>query len=112
MDENAESWPHLKELVQSISAPYVHVENKYGHFQSTGPMAADAEVFEEPEKEMEPPGTQSFPVVSIPVRLHESNSDEYQYPADSTTCSLGQMQAKSVGAFFTGASKTMTPRRW
>ncbi|EPS68174.1 hypothetical protein M569_06596, partial [Genlisea aurea] len=53
LDETLEQWPHLSELVQSYGAEWVKDENKYGHYESIGPVAFHNQIFEGPDTDIE-----------------------------------------------------------
>lgn len=53
VDENLEQWPHLNELVQCYRTDWVKDENKYGHYESTGPVQFQSQIFEGPDTDIE-----------------------------------------------------------
>lgn len=48
-----EQWPHLKELVQCYTADLVKDENKYGHYESVGPVSFQNQIYEGPDTDIE-----------------------------------------------------------
>ncbi|GMN53748.1 hypothetical protein TIFTF001_022879 [Ficus carica] len=52
-EENLEQWPHLKELVQCYTADLVKDENKYGHYESVGPVSFQNQIYEGPDTDIE-----------------------------------------------------------
>ncbi|XP_057477966.1 guanine nucleotide exchange factor SPIKE 1 [Actinidia eriantha] len=52
-DENLEQWPHLNELVQCYRTDWVKDENKYGHYDSIGPISFQNQIFEGPDTDIE-----------------------------------------------------------
>ncbi|CAM8926387.1 unnamed protein product [Rhodiola kirilowii] len=53
VDENLEHWPHLSELVQCYKTEWVKDENKYGRYESTGPVSFENQIFEGPDTDIE-----------------------------------------------------------
>lgn len=53
LDENLEQWPHLNELVQCYRSDWVKDESKYGHYESTGPVSFQNQIFEGPDTDIE-----------------------------------------------------------
>ncbi|XP_059634647.1 guanine nucleotide exchange factor SPIKE 1 isoform X2 [Cornus florida] len=53
LDENLEQWPHLNELVQCYRTDWVKDENKYGHYDSIGPVSYQNQIFEGPDTDIE-----------------------------------------------------------
>lgn len=53
LDENLEQWPHLNELVQCYKTDWVKDENKYGHYESIGPVSFQNQIFEGPDTDIE-----------------------------------------------------------
>lgn len=53
LDENLEQWPHLNELVQCYRTDWVKDENKYGHYDSIGPVQFQSQIFEGPDTDIE-----------------------------------------------------------
>lgn len=53
LDENLEQWPHLNELVQCYRTDWVKDENKYGHYDSIGPVQFQSQIFEGPDTDFE-----------------------------------------------------------
>lgn len=48
-----EQWPHLSELVQCYRTDWVKDENKYGHYESIGPISFQNQIFEGPDTDIE-----------------------------------------------------------
>lgn len=48
-----EQWPHLNELVQCYRTDWVKDENKYGHYESIGPVQFHSQIFEGPDTDIE-----------------------------------------------------------
>nr|XP_027118067.1 guanine nucleotide exchange factor SPIKE 1 isoform X2 [Coffea arabica] len=53
LDENLEQWPHLNELVQCYRTDWVKDDNKYGHYESIGPIQFHNQIFEGPDTDIE-----------------------------------------------------------
>ncbi|CAL5427374.1 unnamed protein product [Camellia sinensis] len=53
LDENLEQWPHLNELVQCYRTDWVKDENKYGCYDSIGPISFQNQIFEGPDTDIE-----------------------------------------------------------
>ncbi|KAK1393684.1 Guanine nucleotide exchange factor SPIKE 1 [Heracleum sosnowskyi] len=53
LDENLEQWPHLSELVQCYRTDWVKDDNKYGHYESIGPISFQNQIFEGPDTDFE-----------------------------------------------------------
>lgn len=53
LDENLEQWPHLSELVQCYRTDWVKDDNKYGHYESIGPISFQNQIFEGPDTDIE-----------------------------------------------------------
>lgn len=53
LDENLEQWPHLNELVQCYRTDWVKDENKYGRYDSIGPISFQNQIFEGPDTDIE-----------------------------------------------------------
>ena len=53
LDENLEQWPHLNELVQCYGTDWVKDENKYGRYDSIGPISFQNQIFEGPDTDIE-----------------------------------------------------------
>ncbi|KAA8534720.1 hypothetical protein F0562_029838 [Nyssa sinensis] len=53
LDDNLEQWPHLNELVQCYRTDWVKDENKYGHYDSIGPVSFQNQIFEGPDTDIE-----------------------------------------------------------
>ncbi|XP_011659040.1 guanine nucleotide exchange factor SPIKE 1 isoform X1 [Cucumis sativus] len=52
-EENLEQWPHLNELVQCYSTDWVKDENKYGHYETIGPVSFQNQIYEGPDTDIE-----------------------------------------------------------
>lgn len=52
-DENLEQWPHLNELVHCYTTDWVKDENKYGHYESVGPLSFQNQIYEGPDTDIE-----------------------------------------------------------
>ncbi|KAI4333281.1 hypothetical protein L6164_018113 [Bauhinia variegata] len=52
-DENLEQWPHLNELVHCYTTDWVKDENKYGHYESVGPVSFQNQIYEGPDTDIE-----------------------------------------------------------
>lgn len=50
---NLDSWPHLKELLQSYKAEWVKDDNKYGRYDAVPPPAFEPQIFEGPDTDVE-----------------------------------------------------------
>lgn len=48
-----EQWPHLNELVQCYSTDWVKDENKYGHYETIGPVSFQNQIYEGPDTDIE-----------------------------------------------------------
>ncbi|KAI4319269.1 hypothetical protein MLD38_032891 [Melastoma candidum] len=53
LDENLEQWPHLNELVQCYKTDWIKDDQKYGHYESVGPVAFQNQIFEGPDTDIE-----------------------------------------------------------
>lgn len=50
---NLDSYPHLKELLQSYKAEWVKDDNKYGRYDAVLPPVFESQVFESPDTDVE-----------------------------------------------------------
>lgn len=53
LNSNVDSWPHLKELLQSYRADWVKDEFKYGHYDSLPAPVFEHQIFEGPDTDVE-----------------------------------------------------------
>lgn len=53
LNGNVDSWPHLKELLQSYKAEWVKDEFKYGHYDSVPTPTFEHQIFEGPDTDAE-----------------------------------------------------------
>lgn len=53
LSANLESWPHMKELLESYKAEFVKDDNKYGHYDAVPPPVFESQIFEGPDTDLE-----------------------------------------------------------
>eukprot|EP00850_Spirogloea_muscicola_P006481 SM000030S11490 [mRNA] locus=s30:801352:813323:- [translate_table: standard] len=66
---NLEAWPHLLELVQCYKGDLIHVDNKYGHYESVPAPPLEPQVFESqgPEHGCSPSAIPALAVAESPL---------------------------------------------
>ncbi|KAG0565982.1 hypothetical protein KC19_7G029000 [Ceratodon purpureus] len=50
---NLDSWPHLKELLQSYKAEWIKDDSKYGRYDAVPPPVFESQIFEGPDTDLE-----------------------------------------------------------
>lgn len=100
LDENLEQWPHLNELVQCYRTDWVKDENKYGHYESIGPVQFHSQIFESPDTDIE---TEMHLANARQTKVEDSADDELpstsgtQFTESSFSGSLSSQIPKHFG---------------
>ncbi|XP_057965148.1 guanine nucleotide exchange factor SPIKE 1 [Malania oleifera] len=73
LDENLEQRPHLHELVQCYRTDWVKDENKYGHYESIGPISFPSQIYEGPDTDIE---TEMHLASARQTKLEDATDDD------------------------------------
>ncbi|KAF7834810.1 guanine nucleotide exchange factor SPIKE 1 isoform X1 [Senna tora] len=96
-DENLEQWPHLNELVHCYTTDWVKDENKYGHYESVGPLSFQNQIYEGPDTDIETEmclaGARQTKAEDITEDdIPSTSGRQFMEPADAESQHLDKMQ--------------------